>query len=50
MLTNYDAKAIADVLGLFLLRSSRPSSVSYVLIEKAVEGGLPGTLSATSRN
>lgn len=41
MLPNYDAKAVAEVLGLVLLRASKPSSISAVLIEKAVEGGLP---------
>jgi putative toxin-antitoxin system antitoxin component (TIGR02293 family) len=41
MLSNYDAKAVAEVLGLVLLRASRPSVVSSVFIEKAVEGGLP---------
>jgi putative toxin-antitoxin system antitoxin component (TIGR02293 family) len=40
MLSNYDAKAVAEVLGLVvLLRASRPASA--VMIEKAVEGGLP---------
>ena len=41
MLSNYDAKAVAEVLGLVLLRASRPSAVSAVLVEKAIEGGLP---------
>jgi putative toxin-antitoxin system antitoxin component (TIGR02293 family) len=41
VLSNYDAKAVAEVLGLVLLRASRPSSVSSVFIEKAVESGLP---------
>jgi len=41
MLSNYDAKAVAEVLGLVLLRASRSSAVSSVFIEKAVEGGLP---------
>jgi putative toxin-antitoxin system antitoxin component (TIGR02293 family) len=41
MLSNYDAKAVAEVLGLVLLRASKRSSISAVLIEKAVESGLP---------
>ena len=41
MLSNYDARAVAEVLGLVLLRASRPSSVSSVFIENAVESGLP---------
>jgi putative toxin-antitoxin system antitoxin component (TIGR02293 family) len=41
MLSNYDAKAVAEALGLVVLRASRPSAVSSMFIEKAVEGGLP---------
>jgi putative toxin-antitoxin system antitoxin component (TIGR02293 family) len=41
MLSNYDARAIAEVLGLVLMRASRPSPVSSVSIENAVERGLP---------
>ena len=41
MLINYDARSVADVMGLALVRGLAAGSPSAAFIEKAVANGLP---------